>query len=209
MSFPYLPGVPPLLTQVIPAVVTLAARPISALLQSFAPKWQLLDKDGKDALIPVPDSFVGIQYSNAHRISDYPVEKGSFAFYNTVQTPFSLTVRVTKGGTVDDRTQFLSNIDNLSKSLDVYTLSTPERTYLSLSIERYDYMRSVSAGAGMMIVDIHFLEIRLAQVQYSASNGTINSAGTVPSAVAGVHSGQIAPTTPSASALSSLRGRIL
>jgi hypothetical protein len=209
MNFPYLPGIPPLLTQVIPAVVTLAAGPITALLQSFAPKWQLLDKDGKDALIPIPDSFVGLQYSNSHRISDYPLEKGSFAFYNTVQTPFSATVRVTKGGSVDDRKSFLSAIDVLSKSLDVYTLSTPECVYEKLSIERYDYMRSVSNGAGMMIVDIHFLEIRLAQVQYSASNGTINSAGTIPSAVAGVHSGQIAPTTPSASALSSLQGRIL
>ena len=206
MSFPFLPGVPPLLTQVIPAVVTLAAGPVGALLQYFAPEWQLLDKDGKPAL--VPDSFVGIQYSNARRISDYPVEKGSFAFYNTVQTPFALTVRVTKGGTVDDRTQFLSEIDNLSKSLDVYTLSTPERTYLSLSIERYDYMRSVSAGVGMMIVDIHFLEIRLAEVKYSASNGTINSSGTVPQAQSNIHAGQIAPTTPSAGAISSLQGAI-
>jgi hypothetical protein len=197
MSFPFLPGIPPLLTQIIPAVVTLAAGPLGDLLQSLAPTWELLDQKGNKVLNP--DSFVGIQYSNAHRISDYPVEKGSFAFYNTVQTPFSATVRMATGGTEDNRKIFLNTVDALSKSLDMYMLVTPECTYNNISIERYDYMRSVNNGVGMIIVDIHFVEIRLAQVQYSAANGTINPTATVPQAQGQVHIGQIAPAASPAS----------
>lgn len=202
MSFPFLPGIPPLLDKIIPAVAVLASGPLGALLNSNAPTWEVLDQKGNKILDP--DSFLGIQYSNSHRISDYPVEQGSFAYYNTVQDPFRCSVKMAKGGTEEDRQVFLNTVDALSKSLDLYMLVTPETTYNQLSIERYDYARNVSNGAGMIVVDIQFVEIRLAQNNIVQPNGTPNPTATVPQAQAQVHIGQISPTQPSAEALASI-----
>lgn len=202
MNFPFLPGIPPLLEKIIPAAAVLASGPIGAFLQSLGPTWEVLDQKGNKILNP--DSFIGIQFSNDHRISDYPVEQGSFAYYNTVQNPFRCNVRMAKGGSEDERREFLNAVDWQSKILDLCTLVTPEATYNNLSIERYDYMRSASNGANMIVVDIHFLEIRLAQNNITQPNGTPHPTATVPQAQAQVHIGQIAPTTPSAAALASI-----
>jgi hypothetical protein len=207
MTFPFLPGIPPLLTKVIPAVATLAAGTLADLLQSFAPVWGVFDEFGKQVL--TPDTFLGIEYINSHRVSDYPLEKGSFAYYNKVQEPFSARVKVAKSGTETDRITFLNAIDALSKSLLLYTLITPEETYKSVSIERYDYLRETRNGAGIIIANIHFVEIRLAELQFSTAStvpaaqitnpttttGTASPTATVPQAQKAVHAGQIASTS--------------
>lgn len=220
MSFPFLPGVPPLLTKYLPAVVTLAAGPIANLLQINAPQWGVYDETGKQQVL-TPDTFLGIEYINSHRISDYPMEKGSFASYNTVQDPFSARVKMAVGGTETDRSSFLKDVDALANSLDLYTLVTPEKTYTKVSIERYDYRRETNNGAGMLVVSIHFVEIRLAALQYSTTAttvppaqvtnptttlGTSSPTATAPHAQSQVHTGQVAPKTPPAIAVQQYGG---
>ena len=221
MSFPFLPGIPPLLSnQLGAAAATIAAPYIAQLLQINAPKWGIYDAAGKVQVLN-PDSFLGIEYINSHRVSNYPVEKGSFAYYNTVQDPFSARVKMAIGGSENDRTNFLNTVDTLSTSLNLYTLVTPEKTYANVTIERYDYRRETNNGAGMLVVNIHFLEIRLAILQYSTqpttvpasqitnsttTTGTASQTATAPHAQSSLHSGQIAPKSPPAIAVSQYHG---
>ena len=219
MSFPFLPGVPPLLLPYVQAAVTLASGSIEALLEINAPKWGVYDDKGNQVI--VPDTFLGIEYINSHRISDYPVEKGSFASYNTVQDPFNARVKMAVGGTEDDRITFLQTLDSLANSLDLYTLITPEKTYANVSIERYDFRRETHNGAGMIVASIHFLEIRIVELQSSktattvppaqvtnstTSLGTASATATAPQAQAQVHAGQVAPKAPPAVAVTQYKG---
>jgi hypothetical protein len=206
MSFPFLPGIPPLLAPIVAGAATVLAPQIAELLQINAPVWGLFDSSAKQVI--TPDTFLGIDYINSHRISDYPVEQGSFANYNTVQNPFDARVRMARGGTENDRANFLLDLENIANSLELYTLITPEKVYTNVSLESFDYRRETHNGAGMIVANIHFVEIRLAALQYTpqpttvppaqvtnstTSKGTISKKATVPHAQAKVSVGQVAP----------------
>lgn len=184
-GFPFLPGVPPLQNKIIAAGALLAATGIAKLLNLLKPDWGIYNNDGVTKAIE-PDNFLGIEYLNSQKISDYPIEKGGFASYNKVQNPFTATVRISKGGSESDRTKFIDTIEQLIKSLDLYVLVTPERAYFNMSIERFDYRRDSANGSTMYVVSLYMIEIREAQI-VTVVNSTVSG-------------GQVQPTPATAPA---------
>lgn len=113
----------------------------------------------KEAL--TPDSFISIDYKNNMRVSNYPQEEGAFASYNKVGTPYDCRVRMAIGGDKTTRTAFLAKCDVMLKSIDLYTVITPEAQYTNASLENYDYRRESRNGATLLIVDLAFIEVRI------------------------------------------------
>jgi hypothetical protein len=121
-------------------------------------------------LVPVvvPDSIREFSYRNEWNVSDYPVQDGSFASYNKVNNPFEIQLRMTKGGSLSDRQDFLAQIDAISGTLDLYQIITPEKTYHNCNVIRYEVGRRGVGGAFFLSeVDIFFREIRIVQAQYT------------------------------------------
>ena len=150
-------------------------------------------------LVAQADSVVDFGYRNEARISNFPVQAGSFANYNKVASPFEVMIRMTKGGTLADRTTFLAAIETASKSLDLYDVVTPEKTYINSNIQGYSYRREARNGANLIIVDLIILEIRQVTAQYSTVS-TKNSS--LSSAVPPTNVGKIQAQAPSQSLLS-------
>lgn len=205
-SVPNVAGVPAMLRDPLAAITTLAAPVISGFLGQFTPVWGVFDSSGK--AIITPDTFLGIDYENARRIANFPVEQGSFATYNKVNDPFTATVRMAVGGTVAQRNAFLQALEMLSDSTALYTLVTPEASYKNVNMERYDYRRDSRNGAGMIVASCRFLEVRTATTAYSGQSAVpatqINSANTStglpnatattdPAATAQVSAGSVTP----------------
>lgn len=107
-----------------------------------------------------------VDYSKETRVSDFPIEKGSFASYNKVEMPASPTVTLCLGGTESDRTAFLTAIDSACKSTALYSVVTPEVTYANYSLERYNYQRRSDRGATLLLVEISLKEVRQVSAQY-------------------------------------------
>lgn len=122
------------------------------------PVWGIYDKVGNEAL--KPDSFLGIDYRQDTRVSNYPQEKGAFASYNKVQTPFDCRVRLAIGGTEDARTQFLATVDGMTNSIDLFSVVTPEVTYPSAALQSYNYHRDDRGGVTLLTVELDFIEVR-------------------------------------------------
>lgn len=183
---PDLPGVPPLLRDPAAAVVSFAGAQITSLagaardlagivtgdLTSLlgtgddigaqadsASSWGLFDSDGQAVI--TPDSFLGVEYRNSSRISNYPLEQGAFESYNKVANPFDLVVGMACGGDIAQRADFLATAKQLAQSMDLYTLVTPEEVFESVNIERYDYARKAHNGAGLIIINFYLTEIRV------------------------------------------------
>lgn len=137
--------------------------------------WGVFDKNGDDALSP--DSFVGIEYRNGSRLADYPMEQGAFETYNKVANPFDACVVMAMGGTVETRNDFLTTIEALCASLDLFTITTPEKSYPSVNLERFDYRREQRNGSHMIVVSLYFREVRItANVNGNAdSDSQVNS----------------------------------
>lgn len=121
--------------------------------------WGVFDIKGQEVL--KPETFLGIDYKNGSRLMDYPLEQGAFETYNKVANPFDAAISMAMGGTRDEREKFLSAVDVLVKSLDLFTIVTPEVTYQSVNLERYDYKRENRNGNHMIIVNLYFREVRV------------------------------------------------
>jgi len=121
-----------------------------------------------------------VEYQKEFRISNFPIEKGTFADYNKVETPAEPRVVLAMGGFESDRADFLSRIDAAAKSFDLFNIATPEQTYLNYAISRYNYQRRASRGAGMIIVELALTEIREVSPQYSQVQQPQNTDATPP-----------------------------
>jgi hypothetical protein len=165
-------GVPPLLrsgAQILDTI-TLGYLGIGKALDSIIGqepvKWAVLDPNGK--FIADYDSVLAVSYQNGSRISDYPVEQGQFASYNKVEDPFDITVTLTCGGSEERRALFLANCEAARKTINAYTIITPETTYENINFTAMSFSRTSQDGATLLTVQLQGREIRnTAQATFS------------------------------------------
>lgn len=120
--------------------------------------WGLFNEEGEH--IADVDSVLSVEMRDDSRISNYPLEQGSFAAYNKVAQPFAARVRLAKGGSVDDRSEFITRLHDAKEGLDLYVLSTPERAYLSCNVTHVGYPREPKNGANILLVEVWVEEVR-------------------------------------------------
>lgn len=180
------PGPPPVLTGAI-ALGRLALALISK------PQWGIykmptpppdaeitVDEDGEQELPEVtvyaqpappviaPDSFTRFQFDHEYDIGTAPVQQGGFAAYNKVAQPYQIRLRMTKGGSLKERQEFLEKMEAITASLDLYRILTPERVYNDCNIVQCRTVREGARGAFFFAeVEIGFIEIRQVTAQYT------------------------------------------
>lgn len=148
--------------------------------------WQIVDKNGVPVLLP--DSVISFEYKKENKISDYPVEQGSFASYNKVTSPFDARIIMTCTGQGKmSREAFIKAVEDMQKSLNLYTIITPDKVYTSVNLESHNYKRTSNQGVRLLTVEAIFSEVRVtANVLYSpaqpSGNDVINNgtSGTKP-----------------------------
>jgi hypothetical protein len=114
------------------------------------------------------DSLIDLRYENGGRVSDFPIEKGSFVSYNKVSSPFRAKVRASVGGSKDRIAAFISALDEIVKDTKLYIIITPEKIYLNVNVEYISYSRSCQRGYNLIMADISIKEIRQVAPQYAA-----------------------------------------
>jgi len=145
-----------------------------------------------------------IEYSKETKVSDFPIERGSFASYNKVEMPASPVVTLCLTGSETDRRSFLDAIDAASKSTDLYSVVTPEITYINHAVERYSYSRRSSKGATLLMVEITLKEIRQVSAAYSSIVAAPKNTGSSNT----VDAGKVQPTTPPTSTLKGIANKL-
>ena len=182
MSIPGLPGVPPLKATLQRNLISTAPVALfDALIGKANQVWGVFDAKGNQVL--APDSFLGIEYRGNWRIPDYPVENGQFSSYNRVTVPFDAIVSMSKGGYQSDRTKFAATIDSMSATTDLFYVTTPDKKFGPVTIQRVNYERRAENGANLLIVHIHFLQVReTASIQYTQTKTGKPISSTVPAA---------------------------
>jgi hypothetical protein len=160
-------------------------------------QWGIFDQNNN--LILSPDSFNALAYRQGWRIANYPMEQGAFQSYNKVQTPFNVRVTLNKGGTDEDRTNFLQQATLVAGSFDLFNVVTPEYVYTNVSIESYDYQRTNTQGAKLLSIDFDLIEVRLANQATFTNTATASGANPVNNGIV-----QTQPATPAQQANASL-----
>jgi hypothetical protein len=153
------------------------------ILNPTAGDWMVLASDGSRVI--VPDTVPKFEFRGDYRVSNYPVEQGAFASYNKVAEPFELRMTMVCGGLnfvqsaaaslgltlgqqYMQKGDFLSTLDYMLSSTDLFTVVTPDMTYQSLTLDHYDYRREASGGATLLTVEAWFKQVRVtASASYS------------------------------------------
>jgi hypothetical protein len=159
---PNVPGVPALLRSLtVPTPGAILNSALGGIAEAAFGKvvWGVFDQNGTEVL--KPDSFLGIDYRNDARVSNYPQEQGAFASYNKVATPFDCRVKMAIGADKAARTEFLETVIRMLGGIDLFTVVTPEVTYVNAALQSYDYRRDSSNGVSMLTVDLVFVEVRI------------------------------------------------
>jgi hypothetical protein len=216
---PY-PGVPALVRSLnVPPVIQIGLGLTESILLSALQsqtQWGIFDSHGnqlgatgESAGIIQSILFGSVLSTNAFefvketRISDFPVEQGGFANYNKVEMPANPVVTLALGGSEIDRTAFLNEIAAACISTELYSVVTPEVTYVNYSIERYNYVRRAERGATLLLVEISLKEIRQVSASYSSVQTPINQPQNA-NAVPQTNSGIVQPAAPDQSVLKQL-----
>lgn len=176
-NVPNVPGVPPLLRNpnAASAVVSLlVSETIRFLVAPFSAQWGIY-QDGFPVV--VADSVVSFGFKQAWTVSDYPVEEGAFESYDKVASPFNARVRFASGGTTAARQALLDSIGAIAGNLELYDVVTPEIIYQSVNVTQFDYNRD-HMTAGMLIIDVFLLEIRVNATASFANTKSPGAAGT-------------------------------
>lgn len=154
-----------------PIIATIASGAISATLWEASqqpPSWGIFDSSG-NVVIPA-DSVLDFDHEQEYDIADFPIQDGQFASYNKVIEPWMDHVRLSKGGTLDDRIDFLDAIEQVLASFSLYTIQTPEYTYQNVNMKRWRIARMGASGAYFLTeVDLYFVQILQVTAQYTTS----------------------------------------
>jgi alpha-L-fucosidase len=130
-------------------------------------EWTLLDEGGGTAVTFT--SFVDIDLRNEGQALSYPIEEGSFANYNKVDTPLDIRVTLATQGSNADFEYILAKLDEYKREAVKLSVSTPSALYESMTLETYSYKRSREANAGMLTVELSLIEVREVQTQVTTT----------------------------------------
>jgi hypothetical protein len=196
IPYPGIPQLPP--NAAVPVITLLASEAISSLLWQASivpPAWGVFDADRNQVLFP--DSVLEFSNRQEYEVSNYPVQNGAFASYNKVIRPFEISLRLSKGGTLNDRIDFLADIAALAASIALLTVVTPERTYQDVNLNRFEVTRRGAKGAYFLTeVDCYFVQIVQVQAQYTTTAVQLPNAVS-PAALPTSSVGNVQPGTPS------------
>lgn len=212
-NVPNLPGVPQLARSLLflanspPAIGNQALSGVLWHATQAAPTWGVFDSANVSVL--TADSVQDFGWRQEYRVSNFPVQQGEFASYNKVRLPFECSVVATKGGTLSQRNAFLRQVDDLAASLKLYTIVTPEKSYLNCNVTRTELARRGSGNAFWFDVELFFVQIIEVTSQYSATTGAPSTANAqVASAIPTANSGLTNAATPSTAVQTAARQAI-
>jgi hypothetical protein len=205
-NVPNVPGVPPLdrlggkIAFLEPANIfssqLLRVPYLQGILQAAkAEVWGVFNKASESVI--VANVFMELSQSSASKIARFYVEDGTFANYNKVQEPDETTIVMVKTGTAAELGQYISEVEALKRSTELFDIVTPERILKDVNLETYDYARRRDDGVNLITFNMNFIEIREVALTYSNR--------TIPSAAALQDRGQQQPKEPRVSLLSKLQ----
>jgi len=127
--------------------------------------WGVYDDQGQP--IANYDTFYSVKVDDNSKVSDFPVEDGAFVDYNKVNLPNKVMVTLVAGGSRTKTSAFLDALKEARRSTALFAIVTPEDTFSSMTLEKFDYKREAVGGQSMIKAQCAFLEVRQVTPQYA------------------------------------------
>lgn len=113
------------------------------------------------------DALIQFEVRAEGYVVSAPVEQGSFASYNKVDSPNYIEVQLARQGTDDVLQAALKTLDELQTTASTLNFVTPVAEYENYTLESYDFSMSQRDGLGILYIRLHLVEIREVTPQYT------------------------------------------
>lgn len=142
-----------------------------------ARQWGLFTQDGEFAA--PADNVVMFENTLEARISDYPVEQGGFGSYNKVIMPYDIRLVMSRGGSVEDRQEFIKAVNDAWQSTELFNVITPECVYLDVNVVAVRRAATADRGANLLSLELGLRKVRQTAKLTFTSTKDAASAGQV------------------------------
>jgi hypothetical protein len=192
-----IPGLPPLrdFSAFMPSQTSFQSSDSANLPQdNSGGQWGIFDTSGNQVV--TADTVLGFEFRQDYHISEYPQQRGGFASYNKVTIPYDARVHFAQAGKEADRGQFLTTLNAVAGSLNLFDVVTPEYIWHNANVVHVDFRRESTNGAGMIKADVWLKEVRQATAELTSTAPALPAAKVANPASADAQSqGQIQPAT--------------
>lgn len=129
-------------------------------------KWQIVYDEGGGVALELT-SFLGMEVIDEGKVVSVPVEEGSFASYNKVETPLEVKIAGAIQGQDGDLQGALETLDELRASTELLNVFTPVSTLVNLTLQKYDYSLTRENGRGVLYVELAFQQVKQVESAYT------------------------------------------
>lgn len=160
----------------------------------ISPEWLLVDDSGNDLL--TFDTFVSMSVKGSGTVVSEPVENGSFVTYNKTSEPLTIDLTVGVGGDAEDLQSVIARLEELQTGAEVFSIVSPEKEYANFTLESYSYDRKRNEGHSVLWIDLHAVEIREVEPQYTTAKVIKPAAAKKADTVSAVDRGKVQTAKP-------------
>lgn len=135
-----------------------------------------------------PSSFLGVEYGADASVVSSPIERGSYSSYNKVKRPAVIRVLFVLEGwsgfsgslpnitnlSLTSRADMLASLDAMVDAAVTYDIETPDTTYESYDLIRYNYRTSERDVTLLTVEAIFQAVLQEAEVTLTSTNATSN-----------------------------------
>lgn len=162
------------MSQLISGISNVAATAMGFLTGANSNEFALVDSETSLSAFDF-DSIIQFEVRAEGHVVSAPIEQGSFASYNKVDSPNYIEVQLAKQGTDDVLQAALKTLDELQTTASKINFVTPVAEYENYTLESYDFSMSQRDGLGVLYIRLHLIEIREVTPQYTDSKSISSS----------------------------------
>ena len=156
------------MSQLFTALSNVAATAMGFLADKNSTQFSLVDAETSLSAFDF-DSLIQFEVKAEGYVVSAPIEQGSFASYNKVDSPNYIEVQLAKQGTDDVLQAALKTLDELQTTASKVNFVTPVAEYQGYTLESYDFSMNSRDGLGVLYLTLRLVEIREVTPQYTDS----------------------------------------
>ena len=168
--------------------------------------WDMFDSKGRKLF--TFDTFFSLDSLADARITQAPVENGTFASYNKTVSPARSTVVLGYTGPALMRSAMLRRCESLLKGTELVSIVTPDRTFVNMGVVAVDHSYNAANGVDRLILALTLEEVRQVQPAYATekllSKSSVKNSGDASTVAVGKQQGR----TPRTSTLERARQEV-
>lgn len=130
------------------------------------PEYFLTYAEGGDVAVEF-SRVMQLEMTAEGKVVSTPIEKGSFATYNKLESPTTISAELAVEGDLSNLQSVIDTLFELKTNTEKLSFVTPVREYNEFTLEKFSYQQAAEKGVNVLYVNINLVEVKEVEPQYT------------------------------------------